>query len=246
LTLVSTIIQNAFRETNIVPVGQNPTTNQQSEALDRLNAIVLSTIGNEVGDDFTDLNIGGNYDQSTYTTTWVPDNARLIFNLNAATTFNLDPNPYEGQRLAFVDVGNNLASHSVTLNGNGRLIEGASSLTLSTNGDSRQWFYRADTGTWTKVNSLLTSDQMPFPQEFDDYFVTTLAMRLQPRYSQQLPSETLETLKRSRDQIRARYHNYKQVQSDLTTFGWLSDPRNWNGYYTNPTEFNTGKPFPFI
>lgn len=238
-TLVSSIITNAFRETNLLPVGQSPTTNQQNEALDLFNTLILSTVGREAGDPFTDINIGGDFDQTNICETWVPDDVRLVLNITSATSFNLDPEPYEGQRLAFVDAGNNLATYNLTLNGNGRLIEGGSSVVLNTNGESRQWIYRADTANWAKVTSLVASDQMPFPVEFDDYFITMLAFRLNPRFSQQVSAETLQALRRARDYLRARYHNFRQIRSDVSTRGGLADPRG--ARWPNTSDFDHGR-----
>jgi hypothetical protein len=246
MTLASDIISAAYRESNIIPLGVSPTTAQTTEALDRLNNILLSTLGNEVGDGLNDINIGGDFDQSDWCSPYVPDDTRLVFNLSAATTLVLDPSPYEGQRLSFVDVGGNLATYNVTLDGNGRNVEGGATLTLSTNGDSRNWLYRADTGNWVKLVVLADSDTMPLPSEFDDYFITMLVMRMNPRYGQNTTQETVEALKRMRGQIRSRYHNYRQVRPDLDTRGFLSDP---NGIYrisTSMSDFNIGRPFSWL
>jgi hypothetical protein len=225
MTLVSSIIQKAFRATNLIPVGQSPTTNQISEALDLFNNIVLSSIGNEVGDGLRDINIGGTCDESRQVQHHIPDGARLVLNLTAGQTLKLDPHPYEGQRLAIVDVGGNLGTYNLILSGNGRNIEGATTVTLSTNGDSRHWLYRADTGNWVKVTTLLSSDTVPLPQEFDDYFITMLAMRLNPQFAQTTTPETSEILKRARTQLRDRYHNYKQIRSSLPHFRWFNTYR---------------------
>jgi hypothetical protein len=50
MTVASSIITDAYREGNIIPMGSTPNANQQTEALSRLNVILTSTIGNEVGD----------------------------------------------------------------------------------------------------------------------------------------------------------------------------------------------------
>lgn len=246
MTLASSIIKNAYRETNLIPMGVDPNTNQVDEALDRLNAVLLSTLGNEVGDGLNDINIGGDFDQTAWTSPNLPDDARLVLNLNTAETFLLDPSPYEGQRLSFVDVGNNLSTYNVVLDGNGRNIEGAATLTLNTDGDSRNWLYRADTGNWVKITSLASTDEMPLPVEFDDYFITALAMRLNPRYGQSLTQETVEYMKRMRSQLRARYHNYRQIRPDLDTRGWLSNPDGYYGYSGIQGDFNLGIPFSWL
>jgi hypothetical protein len=235
-TLASSIITDAYRESNIIPAGNSPTTTQQSEALGKLNTLILSTIGNEAGDGFDDYNIGGTFDQSDYFLDYVPANARVLLNLTTAKSYKLHPNPFEGQRLGFVDVTGNLATYPVTLDGNGRNIEGTPTLVLNTNSDNRQWMYRADIGQWVKVTTLLYTDSIPFPQEFDDYFITMLAMRLNPRYGQSLAAESQETLKRSRSLLRDRYHAYRQIRPDL-------DTRSFQNYRwtTSNNEFNTGK-----
>lgn len=245
MTLASDIIADAYRETNLIPMGVAPTADQTTEALTRLNAILLSALGTEIGDPLCDVNISsGQYDQTQWCSPYIPDDTRLVFKLTASQSFALDPYPYEGQRLSFVDVGGNLATYNVTLDGNGRNIEGAATLTLSTNGDARHWLYRADTGNWVKMIALISSDTMPLPQEFDDFFVTTLAMRLNPRYGQMLTQETVQALKRSRSLIRNRYHNYKQVAPDLDTRNFQSNPYGFPGV-GNSNDFDLGRPFPW-
>lgn len=240
MTTALSIITDAYRESNIIPMGVSPNTNQQTEALARLNSLVLSTIGNEVGDALDDLNIGGNYDQSSLTDEFIPDNARLVLNLSAADTLKLHPSPIEGQRVSVVDAKDNLATYNLTIDGNGRQIEGASSVVLNVNGETRQWMYRADLGEWVKISALLIGDALPFPQEFDDYFITMLAMRLNPRYGQALSNETMLAMRRARSQLRARYHAWRQIRSDLDTRGFHNDPQNWS---SRPNEFKTGRPF---
>lgn len=243
MTLASAIIKNAFRESNLLPLGQTPTTNQTTEALDLLNTLILSTIGNEAGDLLNDINIGGIRDQTSLCTSWVPDNVRLVVSQTASQTFSLDPDPYEGQRLSFVDVAGNFATYNLILSGNGRKIEGATSVTLNTNSESRQWLYRADTGNWVKIISLASSDSMPLPTEFDDYFITMLALRLNPRFAQTMTTETVEALKRARNLLRSRYHNPRQIESDLDTIGFLADRRT--AWLHNNADFSRGRPFPF-
>jgi hypothetical protein len=238
MTLASSIIKRAYRKTNLIPLVGTPNTNQSTEALEMLNSLILSCIGNEAGDELLPLNFGGGFsehDQSEVCDQWVPVNTRLVLNLTAADTVELDPYPYDGQRLAIIDAGNTLDTYSLTISPNGRKIEGsASNLVLSTEGLERQWMYRADTGNWVKITSLATSDEMPFPIEFDMYFVISLALQLNPQYGQQLTAEDSVTLNRSRSQLRARYRNRKGDQ--LPDFG-VTDPRD---LYSHSDFFNFG------
>jgi hypothetical protein len=237
------IITDAYRESNLIPLGNSPNANQQTEALTRLNNIVFSTIGFEAGDMLDDLTIGGTYDQSSYLTDYIPDNARLQLNLSTPLTFKLDPRPFEGQRVHIVDVKNNMGTYPVTIDGNGRQIEGAATLTLNTNGDNRTWMYRADIGNWVKLSTLLIGDNLPFPSRFDDYFTTMLALRLNPRYGQTMTAETMEALKRSRSMLRGHYHAYKEIRPDLDTRGMTNDELGYPG--SSGSDFNVGRPGPW-
>lgn len=235
MTLASDIITRAYRESNLVTLAAGETTAQQTEALPLLNEQLLAALGFEIGSEISDLNIGGDYDQSSYCSSWIPANARLILNLSAAATYKLDPQPYEGQRLAFADAAANLATNNLTLDGNGRQIEGAATLTLSTNGDARQWLYRADTANWVKITALVAGDTMPLGQEFDSFFATRLAMRLNPRYGQSLSRETLAELTKIEGKLRARFRKPRPVQ-DMPT---LTSRRGASGLSVD--DFNAGR-----
>lgn len=209
MTLVSDIIQQGFRDANLIPIGSSPTTNESAEGLKRLQVIISSTLGNEAGEPLTVFPVGDNNVNATWTIpsvpTWLPLNVRVLCNLTAAQTLYLNPQPQDGSRVAVVDASGNFATYNLTLNGNGRTIESATTAVLSTNSLTREWFYRADTGNWARVSDLATSDQMPFPQEFDDLFIVSLAMRLNPRNAQETSQESIAMMERSRAQFRSRY-----------------------------------------
>jgi hypothetical protein len=239
MTLVSDIIQQAYRESNLIPLGASPSSAQSTEALNRLNPLIMASIGTAAGDEFQDINYGGDYDQSDVIDEWVPDNARLLLNLTAAVTLQLDPEPYEGQRLAIADVGSNLATYNLILDGNGRNVEGAATLTLSTDDLTRQWMYRGDTGNWVRIAPLETSDEMPFPVDFDDFFVITLAARINPRYGQELSAESIDALRGARSRLRARY---RRKTFDINTDPGLVKRSEASG----EDNFNTGRFWPWL
>jgi hypothetical protein len=241
MTLVSDIIQQSYRETNLIPLGATPTDTQNVEGLARLNAIITSAVGNEIAEPgFRDITIGGDYDQSDLISNYVPDNVRLVVNLeDGGIVVGLHPSPYEGQRVAIADVAGNFSTYNVVIEGNGRKIEDAESITLSDDSIAKQWMYRADTGNWVLITPITILDDMPFPAEFDDYFVTMLALRLSPRYGQMLPAETIQILKRSRGQLRSRYRNRTYVPYPDPG---LINPQQW-GYYASSGDdgFELGK-----
>lgn len=244
MTLVSDIIQRAYRVSNLIPLGATPNTNQTTEGLAHLNNLLLSTVGNEAGDGFVDVTIGGTYDQSDVVDQWVPGNVRLLLNLTEALNLPLHPKPTDGMRFSLVDVDSNLATYNVTLDGNGRNIEGAATLTLNTDDLVGQWMYRADTANWVRIETLDSSDSMPFPQEFDDYFTIMLALRLNPSYGQELSPSTLKMLARSRSQLTARYSQTREILSDIDWRSIPSQRKNYSG--TNADDFDTGRVYPWM
>jgi hypothetical protein len=238
MTLASDIILRAHRESNLIPLVAVPNANQTAEALPLLNEQFLGALGFEAGNDLSDLNIGGQFDQSAYCAQWVPANARLVLNLVGATTLKLYPQPYEGQRLAVADAANNLAANNLTLDANGRRIEGGATVVLNVNGDARQWLYRADTANWVKITALAAGDTMPLPQEFDSFFTTRLAMRLNPRYGQSLSQATVAELARIEGKLRARYRKPRPVH-DMGTLGLIGQRRGAFGL--SQGDFNAGR-----
>jgi hypothetical protein len=235
--LVSAVITAAYRKGQIIAKVSTPDTTEQAEALAMLNPIILSSVGFEAGEDLADLNIGGTYDQSAYCSTYVPANARLVLNQTAARTLKLDPQPYEGQRLAIADASGNLATYNLILDGNGRKIESSATLTLSTNSDSRQWLYRADTANWVKITALVAADSLPFPQEFDQYFVNRLATELNPQNGVTTAPEVVASMQKNEAKLRARYRK-PRPQQDMPS-GLLGSNRG--AYGLSVSDFNAGR-----
>ena len=259
MTLVSEIITDAYRISNILAIGVSPTAAQTTEALRYLNRIVKSVFGNEAGDPLTAFPIGRNnidrpsgypwWDQEPDGDWFVPKNYRLMLNLTAGLNLYLHPDPDNGSRFAVVDVSGNLATYNVNVYGNGRLIEGSSVITLSTSGEDAEWFFRSDLANWVKYAPLLDSDTFPFPVEFDDYFITLLAMRLNPAYGAALSQEAVMIHRRSKSQLQARYTQHIPVSSELALIRPARvaiDRDRWGSTYDlyNPNDmFNKGWPF---
>lgn len=220
MTLVSDIIQQAYRDANLIPIGNDPSTDESAEGLKRLQVLILSVLGTEGGEQLQALPVGNN--NVSTPADWVPTapdylplNVRVIANLEAAQTLYLNPKPQDGSRLAIVDASANFATYNLTLSGNGAKVDGGTTDVLSTDSQSIQYFYRADLGDWKVITTLATSDEMPFPEEFDDLFIILLATRLNPRNSQPLSQESLMMMERSREQFRARYTQIINTPADL-------------------------------
>lgn len=221
MTTIRQIIIDAYREGGLVQTGLTPEADEFDEGLRKLQTIILSLYGNELGSPLTPVSYGAfgvtnaygkddNY-SSVIDSTYIPTNTRLIVNNDGAKTLYLQPNPQDGARVAVVDNTGNFATHNLTINGNGRRIEGASSVDLDTDSVKRQWFYRSDIAEWVLVDELTANSQSPFPEEFDDYLITRLAMRMNPRYQAQTAPETLAAMRQAKNQFTSRYSQRTEV-----------------------------------
>lgn len=239
MTTVRTLIKDAYRESNLVPESQDPTASQSAEGLRLLNRFVKSVVFNELGEPLQTINIGRNnveeslYDGQSFEEQhtedlFAPRNSRLMLNLSASKQINLHPKPEEGMLFAVTDVSGNLSTNNLVINGNGRTIENSTSVTLSTDGQDVIWFYRNDTGNWVKITDLDYSDVFPFPEEFDDYFIIALAMRINPRNGAVVDQQSGAYYNRMRSKFRSRY---KQAQQKDVEEGLLRLPSNKRSSY---------------
>lgn len=259
MTLISSIINDAYRETNINPIGKLPSDDENAEGLRRLQSIILSVYGNEAGEPLESMPLGRNEINSPAGYPWysnelpgnlyLPVDKRIMANLTGPGFLNLHPKPDDGARMGLIDVSNNLSTYNLTIYGNGRSIEGEDFQIYNTDGLIREWFYRADLGNWVQVTDLTLTSDLPFPQEFDDMFIIMLAARINPRYGQTLDPMSQTMLLRARTQFRSRYSQTIFVPVDVSLLK-LPAPygygRKW--YWTDsdvdPTAiFNSGYSF---
>lgn len=258
VTLVSDIIRDAYRESNLIAISTEPTGSQREEALRLLNRLLASVFGNEEGEQLNPIPIGRSgisrpsgypgYANTPNLPSWtVPINARLILNLSEATEVWLTPNPLDGSRFAISDHLGNLSTYPLTVHGNGNRIEGNADTTFNTDGIAREYMYRMDTGTWQRVTPIIETDEWPFPVEFDDMFIIMLAMRLNPRSNIATAQESVLAYKRSLTQFRARYRQNGIGRVDLGllyTRGIMDTLWASPGFaYSNDDAFKTGQPF---
>lgn len=243
MTTVAQIIQDAFRASNLIATESSPTSNEETEALRYLDRIIQSTFGNEAGDKFIDFPIGSEgiqrpagypwYDTVPDEFDWfVPENYRLMVNVTQPIEVFLHPEPDDGSRLALRDLGNNLSTNNFTINGNGRHIEGSDNVLITEDSFNAEWFYRGDLGNWVKYVDIGLNDTFPFPVEFDDYFIMSLAMRLNPGYGAQLDPQALQFYNRAKRQLQSRYSIIRPQPSErgLRKMSKMSADRDqWRG-----------------
>jgi len=223
MTAASDIIAQAFREANITPIGREPTTAEQNEALPRLNNFISWLFGSKLGEFVMDwpvpptrtAPVAARYPLRPQNTAlprdvwpYPPNNVRLVLGNDAAQTVYLPFRPNPGARLAVADAG---ATAAVTIDANGRRIEGAATVSVEAADAPREWFYREDLGSWQRVSALALTDDSPLPAEFDDLLITALAKRLAPRFGQEVLRSTQEVYADTLRKIDRRYAQYMPV-----------------------------------
>lgn len=212
MTTALSIITQAYRESNLIAISGSLNTAQQNEAMAKLNWVLASALGFEVGEELTDWPIG-TAGINEFTQNWTLEiwnkpepNSRLVVSTTDDQTIFLPPMPSNGARMSIVDVAIG-ASRTVTIDGNGRLIEGVASVDVPAGG-AAQWLFRADLGDWVKVLPLIVSDDMPFPIQYDAYFEIMVAMRLNPRMGRSMDPQTIDILQRTESKLQAEYRQY--------------------------------------
>ena len=140
MTLISSIIADAYRESNLIALGREPTAGQVTEGLRLLNALFSAVLGDEAGEGLRDWPLG-NYGReiadtalTEYQRAHPPINHRLIAVNDEAITVYLTPAPQDGSRMSILDPFGRLATYPVVLDANGRTIDGTATKTLDTNG----------------------------------------------------------------------------------------------------------------
>lgn len=224
MTLISDIIRRSFRSLNLIAVGASPTAPQEAEALDLLQTNIRSMFGTSLGQPLDDINYGE--ENRTYkvddNSVWrnyfadevVMPNTRMVLNLSQPLSIPLHDKPSDGARLEVVDAAGNLSVNTLTLEGNGRKIEGNLTRTINTDNASLQWFYRADVADWRLVSDLTTADESPFPLEFDELLILSLAVDLCPLYGVSMTAEQLSELRKTKSRFGSRYSQTKEEPLD--------------------------------
>ncbi len=249
MTLISDIISDAFRESNLTAIGTAPTTAENTEALRLLNRYINALIGTDLGEPLEDASVGLNNitrqsgEQQLFTsvidTSFLPLNMRVIANPTEAQTIYLHPSPWDGARLGVTNPSNNLATYNLTFNGNGKLIESGQSVVLNTNGLNREWFYRADLSEWVRLTSLTLVDSSPFPSEFDDVLILGLAVRNNPRQGIVMDAQSQSYMMAIRSKFKARYRQTKSMPSEQGLLRLSANNHMWNSY-GDASDFYTG------
>ena len=201
--LAQAAVERAYREAAIKRIGDVPTADEYTEGLDRLNGFLDSLFGADIGRLLTDVQVPlvqrtanqpnadfhqgfpdnlSNLDQPLTAMETrsigervLPSNSRILWRGTSDETVFFPQYPEDGARMAVVNTG---ATATLTLNGNGRLINAANTVTLAPGFPPVTYFYRADLANWTPLAQLTLTDTLPLPAEFNRLAICGTAISL--------------------------------------------------------------------
>lgn len=226
MTTAQALVTDAFRELNVIPIGKEPSEAELAEGLSRLNNYIDSLFGATLGEYLRDWPITRLFTAPQFRPTplgpdlgrlannvrpYPPLNARLVARLTTPKTIYAFPSPIDGAQLAVADAG---STAELTIDANGRRINGADSVSFTPSG-VRRWFYRADLAEWREITPLALEDESLLPAEFDDLFITGIAIRLAPRFGKRAAAETVAVQQAQAQKVKTRY---AQTEARLGVF----------------------------
>lgn len=207
MTIVE-LIRDAFREGNLISVGDSPTGAQYTEAERILLTYITSLSGTEYGEDLATTP----YESTDQT---IPPNSRLLILETSPSSYALPLSPNNGQRVAVVDPRGYVTPLSpFVLSAEEGAIDDAAEASIESVADGVQWFYREDKASWVRVSELISSSTSPFPSEFDTMLVLWLSIRLGPRYGVQTRPESFAEYSRLLTIFKSRYRQKVEVDSE--------------------------------
>lgn len=252
--LASDAISRAYREAAIKPIGTIPSVDEFNEGLDRLNGFLFSLLSEEIGEKLSDVQVPNNLRATAQSANPIniayPDNignfhqpfspgeaaeptvynlapnSRVIWRGTTAATVYLPEYPSDGCRIGFADVGSTAA---LTINANGRKIEGAATKVVASGASPAEWFYRADLGEWIVLRNLELTDSLPLPQGFDRLLICGTAIALTGLDEINPTTGTMTTYTRLLKLCKSRYAQAgmttgggENVPSSVQAFGWVT------------------------
>ena len=207
--LVRDVIKRAARLNGSIATGDDPSSDELSDAMLSLNIMKRALFGTVIGtrlspQDATGLNAiqaenGGEYQ--------IP---------SAGFTLTAPKNPRSGSRFAVVDANLTFATYNCTVARNGRLLEStAANIVLSTNGDNRRWWFRADTGSWIREADYVTADDtIEFPEALIAYMPNMLAVAIAAEYGADLRQDIIAGAAEGRQAFARQYARRGRNQVD--------------------------------
>lgn len=203
---VREVIKAALRQMGGLASGDEPAADEVTDALTAYNNMVRAAFGTIIGPRLSPQ-------AAAASLTAEPGGQYQI--AASAMTITLPANPRNGARVGVVDANLNFATNNCTVSRNGRLLEGAAAnLTLSVAGTNRTWFFRGDTGNWTREADALIDDTPYFPDPLVSYLPAMLAMHIVSEYGGEIRPDVVAKAIEGREAFKRVFSRRGRNQAD--------------------------------
>ncbi len=185
MTTVLSVISRALRLTgNIAGAATTPDADDAAVALIAFNAMKRAWFGTLIGPRLSPIALTGTSGQAE-------NGGEYQIPTGGAFTLTAPANPKAGARFGAVDVNLTFDSYNLTVNRNGRLLNGAASnATISTAGQDTRWWFRGDTGNWViEADSASLSSTIEFPDSVVAYMPYMLCIVMAAEFSADITPE---------------------------------------------------------
>lgn len=171
MTTCLSIVTSALRVCRVIGAGQTPPAGDAADAMSALQRRIRHLAGYGAAYPYRQRVVSGSH-------TIHRDDMGADCVVTATATLTLPENPRPGARVRV----RALPGVTVTVARNGLLIAGAASDATVSAGAMAEWMFRDDLGSWNLISALSLSDEMPYPDEFDDAWIYILAAVIGPEY----------------------------------------------------------------
>jgi len=174
---VNAVITRALQMHGQIAQGVSPDAGLAGDMLVALNTIKRAMFGTLIGPRLSPIGLSGTSGQAE-------NGGEYQIPGGAAFTLTAPLNPRSGARFAVVDAGLSWGSFPLTVNPNGRLINGAAAnITIGVSGQNTRWWFRGDTGAWiAEADFASLTSTIEFPDVLIAYLPSMLAVAIAPDF----------------------------------------------------------------
>ncbi|HWE98695.1 MAG TPA: hypothetical protein VG248_02760 [Caulobacteraceae bacterium] len=182
LNLLS-IATQALRMIGVIDGQETPDADVGADILIRANTMKRGWFGMLIGPRLSPFQVSG-------ATAQAETGGEYLVGGTSAMTLSAPANPRPGARFGVVDAGAGFASHNCTLAGNGVLIGGAASVTLSSDGAMARYWFRPDVASWTlEADWASLNAALEFPDVLIAHMPAMLAVEAAAEFGQDIAPE---------------------------------------------------------
>jgi hypothetical protein len=206
---VRQVIERAGRLHGLWASGAEPSASEAADALVAINAMKRAMFGTLIGPRLGPQSLTGATGQAE-------NGGEYQIPGGVAFTLTAPLNPGSGARFGVVDAGLSWATYNLTINPNGRLINGAAAnYVISTTGRNTRFWFRGDTGNWIIEADFAALDSaIELPDPLIAYLPYMLAVVIAAEFGADIRPEIAAAAQEGREAFARTYYRRGRGQVD--------------------------------